>query len=161
MHGLTSVDEKGRLTNFHQEISAGSPSKNMTLFTGTKAQEETSCTILSKNRLPDELLNREKRRMLLRGIPLYLQEKLWHTINSDYHGGTSEDDSKPLFMDILRNGLEQNQTMIRISIDRFINSLKTDGSLSEKDADKLKKRPGRNNSSEPYVLTLQTAIRTA
>ena len=90
-----------------------------------------------------------------------LLEKLWHTINSDYHGGTSEDDSKPLFMDILRNGLEQNQTMIRISIDRFINSLKTDGSLSEKDADKLKKRPGRNNSSEPYVLTLQTAIRTA
>ena len=140
MHGLSRVEENGEIKNFHYEISAGAPAKNLMHFTGKKMPRESETDYYTKYRLPDELRNRERMRMLLNGIPLYMQKRLWLQIEQDYGLGTGEEDSKQQWLDYISRCLVTEKKDFTKSVDDLFKWANDKSMLSKEDAEALKNK---------------------
>ena len=73
-------------------------------------------------------------RMLLYGVPLFLQQDIWPGITSKFGRGKEEDDSAEAFFKALETELRTQRDKYREKTDLLIRSLTGDGLLDEEDA---------------------------
>jgi hypothetical protein len=83
-------------------------------------------------------MQRERMRMILYGVPLFLQQDIWPGITSKFGRGKEEDDSAEAFFKALETELMTQRDKYREKTDLFIRSLTGDGLLDEEDAGELK-----------------------
>ncbi|MBQ6967304.1 MAG: hypothetical protein IJP84_05325 [Lachnospiraceae bacterium] len=90
-HKVSKVDAAtGKLSNLACEIAGGSPRKAMMHLTGRKDCWENSKPEREEYELDDNEIDARRKRMLLKGVPLWMQNMIWDDVK-DHQFAEGED----------------------------------------------------------------------